>query len=1059
MAQQIKEGYTDFCLLDSINEDIFMANLKQRFAADHIYTLIGEQVVSVNPFAKRNLYTPEIMKSYNDKYMYEVPPHIYSLADDTYRQLTTTKENQCVIITGESGAGKTEASKIFLQYIAAACTGRGVGGSKATPISSHSSARAEAEKIMEKLLDSNPVLEAFGNAKTLRNDNSSRFGKFMQIQFDGAAKPLGGMITQYLLEKSRVHSRATGERSFHIFYQLLSQKQEPDLLKRLQLVSDPLQYQYLKLSTCTTVPSIDDAADWKEVNKAMVALGWGEGERFSVWKILSAILHLGNIEFQADDKKSSVDSVVIKNKSEMEKAAAMLEVPTGMLQQALTSRSITSGAGRRQSSIMVLLDKAQAEVTRDALAKHLYNRLFSYVVDRINYVLVAGGGKKDAPPVELTIGVLDIYGFEIFENNSFEQFCINWCNERLQQLFIKLVLKQEQEEYMREGIEWKEIDYFNNAPIIDLIEASPIGLIKMVDEACMVGQSTPDSLLQKLNQNFAKHPNYQSYETTNDKSIGRTHFRINHYAGQVTYDLEHFLYKNRDTLFGDLVASMRASTNKLVKDLFPADPAEATSKKIPLTSASQFKIALQDLINILASCQPHYIRCIKSNDEKRGGYLADERVRHQVRYLNLVETVRVRRAGFCNRQPFVRFLARYKMISDKTWPIWRGSLSDGVKAIAQAVVPSHEFNSEIKLGKTKIFIKSARTLFLFEDHRTKHLPKVAIMIQKVFKGYKTRKWYKAELERLRREKEQLEKTLVLKRAAWKITKAYTMWRYKRHFRNLRKTHGQPPTYGKGTPIPSIWPSHRSLVDDFIVKHHIQHWARVKVKTLNPEGQALVRQKILTSDIFGLGPNKNKAWESRRRFTADYLNVNENPRASQFETAVNILFQKGGDSEILFADNIVKVNPRGKSQARVIIVTNSNVYKYEPKKYTVRKIGIPLQTITGIYLSKVQDTYCVITLKPPERDVVIDVGGWMGSGIERVSELVTVIYQQIERLTGSKIPVHFKDQIEFNNSRDAKNKGLDCVINFAINPKPNERGSFFVKGKGNSCSILYSKDNY
>eukprot|EP01137_Pigoraptor_chileana_P023527 Opistho-2@89950 len=1022
MNNKAGEGLTDFVMLNDVTEESFMKNLKERFEAGHIYTYIGEQVVSVNPFRKVDIYTPKIMESYKRMYMYEVPPHIYALADDTYRALMQTKDNQCVIITGESGAGKTEASKIFMQYIAKVSANRG-----------------EGDNVKGKLLDSNPVLEAFGNSKTLRNDNSSRFGKYMEINFDGAGAPVGGKVSQYLLEKSRVVTRAEGERSFHVFYQLLSQK---DKLSSLGLQADPSKYAYLASSKCNTVDSINDSEDFKEVTKAMKSLGWSDLETQSVWRVLAAVLLVGNVDFVKDASKQNVDAVNVSTKDIVKSIADLLECDSRALENALVTRSISTGAGKsHEGNINVFLDKTQAIFTRDSLAKSLYDQLFTWVVGKINEKIVVSGR------AELVIGVLDIYGFEIFEHNSFEQFCINFCNEKLQQLFIKLVLKQEQEEYVRENIEWEEIKYFNNAPICELFENTPIGIYSLLDEACMVGQSTPESFLEKLNGAFSKHAHFETF--TKDKTLGKDKFRIKHYAGVVTYEAEHFLFKNRDSLFHDLIVAMQSSKNALVTAMFPQQ--KQRDMKRPLTAGTQFKQAVQELVTTLNACQPHYIRCIKSNDVKRGQYLDEERVKHQVRYLNLVETVRVRRAGFCNRQPYERCLPRYKMLSKKTWPVWRGSNMDGIKAILDELKVDPK---EYRLGKTKLFIRNAKTLFLFEERRAIELPKVVIAIQRRWKGHKTRKWFKQALEQMRAERAELEAKLRRVRAVNKIQVAYVNSRARKYIAALNRTfsgvQNARPHFGKGTPFPTLRRGKSSPIEAYVAKIHLVWWGRAKVLSLSEEERALMRQKIVALDLF----RGNKPWACARRFKGDYLGMeSNNARRQQFHDAVQHLFQKYGDSEIQYADDVVKVNPKGKPQLRTIIMTEQNIYKYDPKKYKIKKVGIPLQSVQGVALSRQRDGYIVIHMAAPERDIVIDCGV---SGEERVSELATVIFTTMQRNYNRQIPVRFEDRVVYNNSRDAKGSaGSDVSLTFAPNPKPQGNESAFKLLKKDQAVVHFT----
>ena len=999
----------------------------------------------MNPFQR--VPDPE-MKDYVNQYMYEVPSHIYALADDTYRALLADKANQCVIITGESGAGKTEASKIFMRYVAYISSSR-VSASTADAAAS-SAASAETERIKNRLLESNPVLEAFGNATTLRNDNSSRFGKYMELQFNYAGAPVGGKISQYLLEKSRVVTRAHGERSFHIFYQMLTQ---PILLSGMGLNPDPASYRYLAMSETYSVSSIKDVEDFLELQNAVSILGWAEDDLEKVFRVLGAILLLGNIEMVEDDARSAehnTECVAVANPEVAMEVAGLLEVDVDFLLSSLVSRSISTGVGRRASQIQVQLDMSGARDTRDALAKFLYSRLFDWVVTKINEELKPGRGAF----AECVIGILDIYGFEIFEVNSFEQFCINYCNEKLQQYFINNVLQSEQEEYAREGIQWTPIDFFDNQPIISLIEGTgsrgSASIIALLDEACLVGNTTTIQLVEKFSTNLAGHDRFVAASNRADKTLDLEQFRIKHYAGDVVYDAEEFQDKNRDALFPDLVNTMHTSSSSLVLELFKNDAALANSKKRPVTAGTQFKRAVCELIETLQACSPHYIRCIKSNDSKRGLHLDVERVHHQIVYLNLVEAVRVRKAGFANRQHYTRFMWRYKMISDETWPIWRGSDRDGVQAILNEIGVDE---SEYELGNTKLFIKGASTFMLVERKRQEMLPRVAVMIQSLWRGYKTRVWYEVHKAEMLERRDKIQ-------AVSKIARNWQRYKLKAEMATLVDAFAgvqNDAHFGKYTVWPALHPWLDALVE-LARKVWKFWWARSLVSTLSEEEQALMRQKIQAMDLF----SGNKPWTFARDWIGDYNDSTDNPKLVEYRAAVQTLLTGGNDSVILLSSLTRKVNRKGKAQERIIVVTENNIYKHD-LKLVVKKEPIPIARMASISVSPHKDTFVFIKMKSPDRDLVLDMGL---NGFELVSEIVTVLYTQFYKLTGENIPVEFDERITFNNSRVAdpkldgalKKPGADCVVTFALddgtNPKFPVSGSMWVKGKQNENVVMY-----
>ncbi|XP_069388501.1 unconventional myosin-Ib isoform X3 [Paralichthys olivaceus] len=706
-------GVGDMVLLEPLSEDSFLENLKNRFDHNEIYTYIGSVVISMNPYRSLPIFTPDKVEEYRNRNFYELSPHIYALADEAYRSLRDQDKDQCILITGESGAGKTEASKLVMSYVAAVC-GKG----------------QEVNKVKEQLLQSNPVLEAFGNAKTVRNDNSSRFGKYMDIEFDFKGDPLGGVISNYLLEKSRVVKQPRGERNFHIFYQLLSGASD-DSLKKLKLHRDFSKYNYLSLDSAA-VNGLDDSANFRTVRNAMQIVGFMEDEVQSVLELVAAVLKLGNIEFKPESRCNGTDESRIKDKNDLKEMCELLGIEQSVLERAFSYRTVEA----KMEKVSTTLNVAQAYYARDALAKNLYSRLFSWLVTRINESI-----KAQAKTRHKVMGVLDIYGFEIFEDNSFEQFIINYCNEKLQQIFIELTLREEQEEYIREDIEWTNIEYFNNAIICDLIENNKNGILAMLDEECLrPGTVTDETFLDKLNTICAEHQHFESRLSKNsmflsDHSLPHSCFRIQHYAGKVLYRVEGFVDKNNDLLYRDLSQAMYKANHSLIKQLFPeGNPAKVNLKRPP-TAGFQFKASVGTLMRNLQTKNPNYIRCIKPNDKKASHIFTDSLVRHQLRYLGLMENVRVRRAGYAFRQPYEPCLERYKMLCKRTWPHWRGPAREGVEVLmSELPVPAEEFS----YGRSKIFIRNPRTLFFLEERRRQCLQDLATLIQKIYRGWKCR---------------------------------------------------------------------------------------------------------------------------------------------------------------------------------------------------------------------------------------------------------------------------------------------------------------------------------
>uniref|UniRef100_A0AAX7U5K4 Myosin IHb n=1 Tax=Astatotilapia calliptera TaxID=8154 RepID=A0AAX7U5K4_ASTCA len=709
-------GIQDFVLLDTYtSETACLDNLRKRFHENLIYTYIGTLLVSVNPYKELDIYSKKQMDTYMGVNFFELPPHIYALADNAFRTMMSEFNNHFILISGESGAGKTEASKKILQFYAVSCPSTKV-----------------LNNVRDRLLLSNPVLEAFGNAKTLKNDNSSRFGKYMDIQFDHQGGAVGGHILSYLLEKSRVVHQNHGERNFHIFYQLVEGGEE-DLLRWLGLERNCKHYRYLVQGNCAKVSSINDKSDWKTVRKALSVIDLSESDIENLFGIIASVLHMGNIKFEADARGYAM----LNNNQEMQ---WLLGIPNQVLQQGLTHRKIEA----KSEEVFSPFSVDHAVYARDALAKAIYGRTFSWLVNKINESLANMVSNKDSSR-KTVIGLLDIYGFEVFSVNSFEQFCINYCNEKLQQLFIELTLKSEQEEYEMEGIEWEPVPYFNNKIICDLVEEKFRGIISLLDEECLrPGEATDLTFLEKMEDKIGGHPHFVTHKLADQKTrktLKRGDFRLLHYAGEVTYCVVGFLDKNNDLLYRNGKEVMRQSKNAIIKHCFPST--EPDSKRRPETVVTQFKNSLVGLTEILMMKEPWYVRCIKPNEAKQPGHFDDVLVRHQVKYLGLMEHLRVRRAGFAYRRKYEVFLQRYKPLCPDTWPNWKGTAAEGVRCLIKHLGYKSD---EYKMGRTKIFIRHPRTLFATEDAFQVCKHKLATRIQAKYKGYKVKGDYLKQRE-------------------------------------------------------------------------------------------------------------------------------------------------------------------------------------------------------------------------------------------------------------------------------------------------------------------------
>ncbi|KAJ3609240.1 hypothetical protein NHX12_023764 [Muraenolepis orangiensis] len=966
-------GKSDFVLLDEVNMEHFMENLKLRFEKGRIYTFIGEVVVSVNPYREMNVYGKEAIAAYRGRELYENPPHLYAVADAAYKAMKRRAKDTCIVISGESGAGKTEASKYIMQYIAAI---------------TNPSQREEVESVKNVLLKSNCVLEAFGNAKTNRNDNSSRFGKYMDINFSFSGDPTGGHINNYLLEKSRVVHQQAGERNFHSFYQLLGGGPQ-SLLESFHLQGDPALYTYTKEGAgCSTATS--DLSSHRAVRTALKVIGFSENEIESIYKVLAAILLLGNVGFRTDE-----ESVLVEGEGEaVDHIAQLTSTPAEGVAKGLLFRTVATGGGD-------VIEKAHTEQEacfgRDAFAKALYERLFGWIIGRINTVIEVKGYNPMLHGKNTVIGVLDIYGFEIFDNNSFEQFCINYCNEKLQQLFIELILGQEQEEYQREGVAWLHIEYFNNQIIVDLVEQAHKGIISILDEACLTGGRVTDTVcLGSMSTRLAQHPHYTDRQLTpNDKTMDfQKHFRIRHYAGDVTYSVEGFLDKNKDLLFQDFKRLMFNSTNPVLTEMWPDGGLSIMEvTKRPMTAASLFKNSIVALVENLACKEPYYVRCVKPNEMKSPLLLDEARCRHQVAYLGLLENVRVRRAGFAYRQAYNRFLQRYKMTCEYTWP---NHLMATDREAVEAIVTGHGFQDDVAYGNTKLFVRSPRSLFCLEQERAALIPILVLFLQKVWRGALAR----MRCRRLR--------------AIYAIMGCYRRHKLKTHFLEVERrlvNARNMADYGRGVEWPHP-PAALAQFHDITVTLHRRWWARQVVKNIPPSEMTEVRAKVAALRSLS---GARKTWGVGRPWERDYLaNARDCPlTCSSFLRVSKELRTKDQFGLILFSGLCRMVNWFNNTTDRAVLITDRHVYKLEPKKqFRILKIT-PLDQLTGLSLTSGADQTVALHTSSQDDILLYLQSGELWPGQDRAGELVGNLVDYFARVKQVPFPVKVCSTVQFH----------------------------------------------
>nr|XP_008173777.1 unconventional myosin-Ia isoform X1 [Chrysemys picta bellii]XP_023967777.1 unconventional myosin-Ia isoform X1 [Chrysemys picta bellii] len=1023
-------GVGDLVLLDPLSEESLLQNLKERFRHQEIYTYIGNVVISVNPYRPLPIYSPQTVEDYRNCNFFALKPHIYAIADDAYRSLRDRDKDQCILITGESGAGKTEASKQVMSYVAAVC-GKG----------------EEVNQVKEQLLQSNPVLEAFGNAKTIRNDNSSRFGKYMDVEFDFKGQPLGGVISNYLLEKSRVVRHVKGERNFHIFYQLLAGGSD-QLLKELKLERDCGHYGYLGRED-PSLPGMDDAANFRAVQDAMTVIGFSPAEVRALLEVAAVVLNLGNVRLGSQFQASGIESCSIQDNQAVREICEVIGLPESVLEKALCSRTVEA----KKEKVVMGLSVAQGCYGRDALAKNIYNRLFNWLVNRINASI-----KVDSSERRKVMGVLDIYGFEIFQNNSFEQFVINYCNEKLQQVFILMTLKEEQEEYVREGIQWTPVDFFDNSIICSLIEDSKAGILAMLDEECLrPGVVTEETFLAKLNQVCASHKHYESRATQNaqrisDASLAGPCFRVHHYAGKVTYNVTGFVEKNNDLLFRDLSQAMWKARHELLRSLFPEGDPQKASLRRPPTAGSQFKASIATLMKNLYSKNPNYIRCIKPNNNKEPGVFTDGLVQMQVRYLGLLENVRVRRAGYAYRQGYEPCLERYKMLCKQTWPKWKGGARDGVQALlTDLCIPP----AELAYGRTKIFIRTPRTVFDLEDRRRQRMADLASLIQATYRGWRCRThyqqmrksqivisaWFRGQAQKKRFE--QMKRSTLLIQAwirGWKSRRllrelkhqqlrsraaatisAYwkgykTRKQYKKYFRSgasatlanfIYRRLLQKFFLGLRNNLPPLvvtdrsWPAapYKFLANtNEELKKIFYPW---KCKTyrdrLTPQRKALLQDKLCASELF---KDKKTLYTKslQQSFQGEYLGLQKNPKYRALHTAA--------EGKLVLADTVRKVNrANGKAVPRLFLLTKNHIILADPKAAQPKTV-VSLSDIRSVSVTRFSDGFFVLHLS--ETSTVGAKGDFLLVS-DHLIELITKLHQTLLETTAKTLNLQVADE--------------------------------------------------
>lgn len=698
----ILEGENDLTALSFLHEAAVLHNLRVRFLDySSIYTYCGIVLVAINPYDQLPIYGEEVIDAYSGQDMADMEPHIFSVAEEAYRTMTREEKNQSIIISGESGSGKTVSAKFTMRYFAV------VGGA------------AQQTSVEERVLASNPIMESIGNAKTTRNDNSSRFGKYIEIGFGRKGDIIGANMRTYLLEKSRVVFQASSERNYHIFYQLCAARNFPEL-RSLKLHA-PENFRYTSQGEEMQIPGTNDLSDLKRTSDAFTILGVQPEQQMELFRILAAILHLGNVNIQASGRNSD-RSYIDADDSSLAIFSKLLGVEDTQMAHWLCNRRLTVGG----EMLVKPVSGQMAVEARDALAKHIYGQMFTWIVQRLNSALRSQRGQPKS-----FIGVLDIYGFETFTRNSFEQFCINYANEKLQQQFNRHVFHLEQEEYVREELDWHRIEFSDNQLCINLIEGQ-LGLLDLLDEECRMPKGSDESWVRKLYElhlSSKPHPHFQKPRMSNSAFI------VLHFADKVEYECSGFLNKNRDTVFEELINILKASQSELVAEFFQQQTTLApmtngsihsgkrARKEHKLTVGFQFRQSLQLLMDTLNNTTPHYVRCIKPNDLKEPFKFDPKRTVQQLRACGVLETIRISAAGYPSRWTYEEFYTRYRVLL-------RGFHNqDKAQALCQEALPELIPDpDQYRFGKTKVFFRAGQVALL-ERLRAERLRVATVIIQ------------------------------------------------------------------------------------------------------------------------------------------------------------------------------------------------------------------------------------------------------------------------------------------------------------------------------------------
>ncbi|KAI2809892.1 Unconventional myosin-Id [Blomia tropicalis] len=1033
-----KIGYDDVLQIYDLNFDNFLHNLRIRYENGIYYTYVGDVCVSVNPNrTDMNIYGTDYMDSYYGKRFDQMSPHIFAVANRAYQQTFDKNDDTCILITGESGSGKTEASKLILLFI--------------THIRSMLSLANDLECLQTKqtivkietiLLKSNYILEAFGNAQTSRNFNSSRFGKYTEIFFDCNSKQIAGLndqfhavIHNYLLEKTRVVAQQNGERNFHFFYQLLASiryfdSNSEDFFEELGLNWET-KYHYLNEST--SIPTEQDLDQFQIVNESMNLIGFSDEQRMIILKLVAAILHLGNVDIEQSEDEDGCAVVWGMENLHLKYFCHLLSLDLVSTLETLTHRCISIHG----EVVNKPYRQSEAINGRDSLAKSLYERLFSFILNHINRFLMAKNMNSETTiQRHNSIGILDIYGFEVFPTkpNMFEQFLINYFNEKLHQLFVDIILCREQALYTKEDIDWKMISYENNLPICLLMDEPYRGMFAVLDESCTMGRSnyTDQSILSEFNSRFASNDYYQ-YRPAHCSHAWKdeTDFTIRHYAGNVDYKIEGFKEKNMDQLFVDYKQLMFSSNDPFIQEMWFDGQKLDNVNRFPMTSSKEYRNSIKELFTKLETKNQLFVQCIRPNDDvinsetdREVDRFNDQKVRCQIQYLGLVDSAHVQQAGFVRRFPYEVFFQRYRMLYDK--PLNNGYILTQMdnndhrqifEPICRQIISNHACdNTLVAYGKTMIFIRFYSTIDQLEQARLNYLTKICTFIQAVKRGNVLRQKF------------------MRKKLAYQILKQYVEIMRNQFiemiFLKLKDYETEQSLICENTPIDLLeyyqlekfdFPIRSYLFyknDHFLnnlptLFNHLNNWLIILKFPINYWNGKLLR--LESCKIFW---NHKADWgETRHPWIGNYLiNSSSCKKFLQFRK----LFRYNSQLfyRVLFGAYILKTNQHNLESIQALVMNNTDLFKINIDTMKI-KHWCKIDNVNSISVTPDSDQLIVIHTNSFEsNDIMFSLYSQTNNN-SKVGEFVTILCNQFKKLTGNSLTVNFCKQIQFKLSNQMK----------------------------------------